>query len=232
APRSWAKRWSRTLLLGAGPTAATGVLAAPAEAAPAAAPTCFGQPITIFANAGDDRVCAQAGNDTIYGRTGADVLDGEQGSDVVNGEAGNDVLYTGLTADEDGLINHLFGGDGNDLMYGGLGDDNIRDGNGDDFAFGNAGDDFLYTDGDSGGAGHEDQLAGGNGNDGVFVTGPASGAKRLEGGPGNDALFGGPTPDTLTPEIEAFVALIARETPQFRSWPARVSGSVAGSWQA
>jgi len=72
----------------------------------------------IFGGGGNDQLRGQSGNDIIHGgsgndylegNTGNDRLDGGAGSDVLNGNSGNDSLTS-----NDGVVDSLFGGSGND----------------------------------------------------------------------------------------------------------------------
>ncbi len=132
---------------------------------------------------------------------------------VVDGTGGNDLMtpgYTDAMGDQidgtDGIIDTVYGYDGDDTVQAGLGNDLVFGGNGTDQISGDAGDDTLWGDaGDdllSGGIGNDtldggignDTLAGGAGNDGLVG---ALGDDNLSGDAGRDTLSGGDGADTL-----------------------------------
>jgi len=99
---------------------------------------------TVHAGAGDDQVDGDGGTDYVYGERGADrlhggagddVLPGGDGKDVLWGDAGGDFLKGGpgedrffggygndLIDSRDGLTEHLYCGDGNDIVHADLRD--------------------------------------------------------------------------------------------------------------
>jgi Ca2+-binding RTX toxin-like protein len=96
--------------------------------------------------------------------------------------AGDSALSTSACTDADGAlgegdklvnVNHVRGGDGNDVITGGSGDDTLEGGPGDDVIHGGPGNDWIY--GDAG----DDQLFGDAGDD------------MLDSGTGTDTLDGG-----------------------------------------
>jgi Ca2+-binding RTX toxin-like protein len=132
---------------------------------------------------GDDFLFGNAGNDTLYGGEGADNLQGQAGSDVLEGDAGNDFLYgDGIYEFQGEFFVNLFDDGALDILRGGDGDDQLDAGAGDDVLDGGAGVDTLFA-----GTGN-DLLSGGDGND------------QLVGGGGDDQLGGGTGDDTLLGE--------------------------------
>ena len=86
--------------------------------------------------------------------------------------------------------------DGNDHLYGGEGDDVLIGGGGNDQLFGGAGDDLLF-----GGSG-SDRLFGGEGDDVIFG---GSGDDYLDGGAGSDKLYGGSGNDIIKYDASDFL---------------------------
>ncbi|MHC9237086.1 calcium-binding protein [Pseudooceanicola sp. 502str34] len=155
-------------------------------------------------NDGDDSINGGLGNDTLSGGDGNDYILLGTGSDMAGGGAGNDTIQVGDTQDGDlnviwagsgddriiggGYQDRIDGGDGNDTAYGRAGDDEITMGAGADVAFGEWGADTIR-----GGDG-ADSLHGGDDDD---VLSGDNGADLLDGGNGNDYLDGGAGADTL-----------------------------------
>lgn len=86
----------------------------------------------LYGHVGDDSLLGGAGNDALVGGDGQDVLEGGDGDDSLSGDLGNDTLT---------------GGNGADVMFGGSGDD-VLDGRDDgsiDFLNGGAGDDYIIS---------------------------------------------------------------------------------------
>lgn len=119
---------------------------------------------------------------TLIGGAGDDVLSGLGGSDYLDGGSGTDTLYGGDGNDtnvqspygfvDDGAVDHVYGGAGNDYLMGGAGD--VIDGG--------AGNDQLLVDGNDG------VYQGGDGNDTIsFWTNGATGTS-IDGGAGYDIL--------------------------------------------
>jgi Ca2+-binding RTX toxin-like protein len=75
---------------------------------------------------GDDYLLSGAGLDILYGGDGNDFLIGEGDNDFLDGGAGNDTLNGGTGND------NLYGGTDNDLLYSGAGTDLLSGGAGDD----------------------------------------------------------------------------------------------------
>jgi Ca2+-binding RTX toxin-like protein len=149
----------------------------------------------------DDTVLAGAGNDVIRTGGGNDILFGEAGDDELDGGAGNDYLFGNQGNDR------LFGREGNDWLDGGLGNDRLEGGNGNDtYVIDSLGDQII----DMAGTGMETVRASVNwtlqaGLDHLFLTGAARTGtgnsfdnfirgnnlgNTLEGGDGNDTIFG------------------------------------------
>lgn len=170
-------------------------------------------PDTITGTESADNLSGEGGNDTIDGLGGSDYIDGGAGNDTINGDGGGDYIEGGP---DDDIINggddadDLFGDDsqgqpvgengdvygGNDVIHGDNGDDRIQ---GDPDSFGycdgpcygtlHAGDDELY--GDAG----NDVISG----DGSTQAGIIGGNDRIEGGDGDDCIYG--EYDSSTPQI-------------------------------
>ncbi len=157
--------------------------------------------IVVAGNEGHDFIIAGLGDDTVYGDDGNDTIQGGQGNDHLFGGAGDDLI---LDDENDDFIS---GGAGNDRIFAGAGvldtlfgdegDDELHGGDGIDEVIGGPGDDLLYGDGDT------DVLFGGEGND--FAEGGDSvdeiwtqeGNDWLRGGVGDDHLNGGAGNDLL-----------------------------------
>ena len=116
-------------------------------------------------------------SDDIRAGAGKDYVDALSGEDWVYGQDGDDVLYGGSDHDMD----HLFGGNDNDILYGEEGD----------ALFGENGDDILIrldgTGFHEGGLGHDVVLAG----DSIDVVSGDTDAEDAFNLEGNDILFGG-----------------------------------------
>lgn len=165
---------------------------------------------TIYGDTGNDSVMAGAGDDAVYGNAGDDTIMGEGGNDSLNGGAGADHLYGNDGNDNvvdtayDKSFNVLDGGAGLDFVeIGGAG--SAHGGNDNDkvyiygsgFAYGDGGDDYVQA----GGVGYA-WLYGGDGNDTLLtiVKSPIQGSTvttSLNGGGGDDKIFGGLGPDLL-----------------------------------
>ena len=162
-----------------------------------------------------------SGDDTVDGLTSDDVIDALGGNDTVNGNDGADTLNPGGEGDD--ILN---GGEGDDTLDGGPGADMLDGGPGSDTAsyqnsavavlvrlhnaaavkFGDAEGDTLtgiehligsrYND-TLAGDGEDNLLDGGDGDD-VLYGGPAGGDDMMYGGNGDDRIFGGKGNDILT----------------------------------
>ncbi len=184
----------------------------------------YGGGDTIEAGLGHDRVYGGDGTDMIYGGQlgwmenvdtldGDDYLNGENGNDSLVGLAGNDRLFGGegndnLRGDGDAIMPfYVMPSGGDDSLDGGIGDDTLIGDYGADVLSGGDGDDFLRGDYTIHrrvpGAeeplhqsvpvpfdltrAQDDFLDGGAGNDEMYGDG---GDDTLVGGAGNDQLFG------------------------------------------
>ncbi|MCL4067848.1 hypothetical protein M3484_14825 [Pseudomonas sp. GX19020] len=94
----------------------------------------------LMGHEGDDLLQGGAGNDMLLGGEGADSLYGEEGddwlwggegddqmvggagSDTLDGGAGNDTLWGAFPEGDDGEVDFLNGGDGDDVIHLGVGD--------------------------------------------------------------------------------------------------------------
>jgi Ca2+-binding RTX toxin-like protein len=85
---------------------------------------------------GIEDVYGSAFNDILVGNDEDNWLDGEQGADMIFGGGGNDYLESGLSFQDDGVVDQLDGGDGDDTVW-------IQRG---DIAVGGAGTDTLVID--------------------------------------------------------------------------------------
>ncbi|OYY65258.1 MAG: hypothetical protein B7Y51_03145 [Burkholderiales bacterium 28-67-8] len=146
------------------------------------------------------------GNDYLDGGDGNDSLEGNGGDDVLIGGRGNDTIF----GDESRLVNGqpiadeyagsdwIDAGDGNDIAVGGARDDFISGGLGADTLYGdNAFSDNAPVAGQRSAAGR-DTLDGGVGNDMLFGEG---GDDVLLGGDGNDQLEGDGAASRLRAEL-------------------------------
>lgn len=147
-------------------------------------------PVNLAGTPGPDRLHGSESNDTIWGGAGGDYLFGHAGDDRLDGgderaEGEGDMLDGGPGSDTlngNAGSDYLNGGEGNDTLNGGAGNDYIVDNGGDDLLEGGDGDDALT---DTSG---RNILRGGNGND---TLQPGAGTiNELDGGPGDDRLFG------------------------------------------
>jgi Ca2+-binding RTX toxin-like protein len=121
-----------------------------------------------YGRGGDDTINGSSSDNKLYGQDGSDVLSAGGGNNLLDGGAGDDYLYSS---------------EGSNKFYGGAGNDSIS-ASGSDSAWGGAGNDTL-------GAGWEGlnsvKLYGEAGND--WIRGGEA-TDFLDGGSGNDTLFG------------------------------------------
>lgn len=179
------------------------------------APSCFGQAPTIVDGPGSNRIQGSQGPDVIFAGAGNDVVAAGGGVDRVCGDDGDDIMDAGTAND------FMDGGDGGDELHGYNGDDRVEGGPGGDFLDGRRGrddvliggsgrDEFVGGSVQRGGAGNDtldsfgyrrenatDLLDGGGGNDRLFGDSQPGPGERLEGGPGDDDLDGGAGDDNL-----------------------------------
>ncbi|WP_173074136.1 calcium-binding protein [Phytohabitans rumicis] len=179
--------------------------------------------MSIYGEAGNDRLIGGPRNDSIVGGSGNDTITAHGGNDDIDGNDGNDGLDGGLGNDllDDGTgSDTVLGRDGEDQIINGVGNDRIWAGGGADtiwqsiegmgadadYISGGAGTDALYyvrgkavyldadgATGDDGASGERDSIAA----DVEILTG-GDGNDRISGGAGNDVLTGGAGNDTLT----------------------------------
>jgi parallel beta-helix repeat protein len=151
----------------------------------------------LVAGAGNDTVFGNEADDLIEGGAGDDLIEGGLGADRIYGDDGNDTIYGFSVAGvSDNAPEIVFAGAGNDLVYGSGGADELDGGPGIDILHGLAGNDLIVA-----GTGIGDELYGGDGDD--RLQGSDEGADTdpdfndttrfgdwLEGGPGNDTIYG------------------------------------------
>ena len=149
----------------------------------------------ITGGSGDDVLTGNGSSNRLFGMGGSDTIDGGQGDNILIGDSAtiissNSEISTIRTSGEFKSADSISAGDGNNLVLPGSGNDIVNLGNGDNFV---AGDLTLVT---LSGAqvvsmqsiqpadGGDDQITvgtgrnfviGGNGDDAITVTGPASG---------------------------------------------------------
>ncbi|MCV2892112.1 Hint domain-containing protein [Lentibacter sp. XHP0401] len=173
----------------------------------------------VYGGAGNDSIVDIQGSDYIEGGDGDDTIEAgtntfsdyvgddpnlpiagypdilsdpntTDGLDTVYGGAGNDLISTGDDADL------IFGGIGNDTIDAGIDDDTVYGGDGEDSILGHHGSDSIF------GEGGDDFInAGGStyGGNEVDATDPVPENDRdfVDGGDGNDTIFGEDDDDTL-----------------------------------
>ncbi|MBR9973242.1 cadherin-like domain-containing protein [Magnetospirillum sulfuroxidans] len=149
---------------------------------------------------GNDTLSGGDGNDTIYGGGGDDTLAGNAGADTLVGGAGNDTFQ--LSGGADGVYGSGYqsGGNGAGLSGKNMNSDAFIGGEGTDTIVGTDGNDVVL----STGAGKVlvdgiEVISTGAGNDVVDLTSSAVtlGDVTIDGGAGNDALFGDDGNDTI-----------------------------------
>jgi Ca2+-binding RTX toxin-like protein len=163
-------------------------------------------PDTLDGGEGNDFLAGGAGNDLLVSGEGNDILVGNAGDDTLDGQAGNDTINGG--ADND----FITGGAGDDSLVGGLGVDTV------DYSGSSAGvlvdvgaglasgaaigvDTVQGVEVFVGGAGNDTLIAGGSfqapsfdtllGGDGDDRLSVGYGGGLLDGGAGDDTIFGG-----------------------------------------
>ena len=178
---------------------------------------------TLQGNIGDDSIIGGLGNDSIVGNEGNDTVDGGAGDDIIDTSGTAplpDIDYPGAYPADTSPNNDR------DLVTGGLGNDTILTGDDADTIFGGAGNDVIDAGIDAdlveGGIGNDtivgsegaDTIDGGDGNDLIYgglndVLGealdlpdavdlrPDNNRDLLNGGVGDDTIFGRDDDDTL-----------------------------------
>jgi Ca2+-binding RTX toxin-like protein len=146
----------------------------------------------LYGESGNDRLLGSLQDDTLDGGLDHDYIDAHAGDDTVIGGPGNDLVNGHEGRDT------LDGNEDNDLLAGGAGADHIKGGDGDDQLYGDARYHFLTWDGINGTLVYGD-LGGSSGSFPVVQDVPEAqaGDDVLEGGAGNDELYGGAGDDLL-----------------------------------
>jgi len=140
--------------------------------------TNVGHECTVDAGPGDDTVYGSPLADVIHGGDNVDTIYGYGGNDVLNGDAHGDFIYGGDDDDEIDGGTHgdtIEGQGGADTIFGGRGGDTIDGGDEDDRIDGGPG---------------LDTLLGKGGND-TICAGDSAVVNYLNGGNGEDVLWGG-----------------------------------------
>lgn len=88
--------------------------------------------VSIYGDAGHDRITGGSANDFLSGGDGVDCIWGSAGDDLILGDAGDDFL---------------FGREGNDILIGGEGNDRMEGHDGRDILIGGLGSDYMRGDG-------------------------------------------------------------------------------------
>jgi hypothetical protein len=89
-------------------------------------------PNQIYGDSGNDFLIGGPSDDVIVAGPGDDTIWGNGGSDVLVGESGDDSIYAinASGSGDDGKVDYLYGGPGNDTIHGGQGNDLIFGGGG------------------------------------------------------------------------------------------------------
>ena len=127
---------------------------------------------------GADRLYAGAGADGLSGGAGDDFLDAGAGSDAANGDSGLDTIF-GLTG-----ADTLDGGSGSDLLYGGNDADRLNGGAGNDVIYG-----YGMIDSRTSARPHPTEVTS-ESSWSLLTYAIDIWSDPLQGGPGNDAIFG------------------------------------------
>ncbi len=160
----------------------------------------FPLPISARGNAGSDTILGGAGPDWFRGQDGDDFLDARGGDDTLEAGNGNDTAYGGLGNDElygfgEG-VNQFFGGEGNDSMRAGTGRVVTRDEEFFDYSHNvwTTRKTDIYVGNMLDGGVGNDTVWGNNGRD---TLKGGSGDDRLESGFERDTIEGGPGDDSI-----------------------------------
>lgn len=167
---------------------------------------------TVNGGDGDDYIEGGSGSNALFGDAGNDIIHGGDEGELIRGGFGDDVIYGGGGADL------IYGDMGDDVIHGGDGNDNIETLSGDDIVHGDAGNDIIVALGITarlyGGDGDDSisalqagwaEIHGGAGNDSLTAAmyGRTFGDDGddnlrgsdlhdwLQGGAGNDQIYGG-----------------------------------------
>jgi Ca2+-binding RTX toxin-like protein len=148
---------------------------------------------TIYGGDGHDQLYGNGGDDSLYGGAGHDLLSGGTGADYMEGNDGNDAYVVDNVGDTVTEVS----GEGVDMVYSNLATytlaaevENLQwNGSGSFTGTGNVLDNIIY------GAGNDDTLSGGDGNDELRGS---AGNDVLNGGDGDDRLIGSSGADTYT----------------------------------
>jgi Ca2+-binding RTX toxin-like protein len=156
---------------------------------------------SLAGNALDNTITGGSGNDTIEGLGGSDTLDGGGGDDVIIGSNGSDVITGGIGIDAlIGLAgaNTLSGGPGDDVYYSSSATDIIIESAG-------GGNEVVVSNHDITLSANVERVilqgaataATGNGDDNLLFGLESSHSLTLDGGGGNDIIYGSQQSDTL-----------------------------------
>ncbi|MCB0861742.1 MAG: calcium-binding protein [Solirubrobacterales bacterium] len=182
-----------------------------------------GNKLRVFGGSGNDnirtgrgnsvKVDAGPGNDKVVlnSKTTRGVIEGGLGNDYLRGSRSHDRIYAGPRKNPRGLPDRdkVYGVGGNDRiydysgtgnrLYGLTGSDRIYSlGNAVSEIHGGNGTDFLYSNGGITGGGVREKLFGEQGNDRLKANQPRNnGPAYLDGGEGDDWVFGTPRGDTI-----------------------------------
>lgn len=167
---------------------------------------------TVRGGDGDDYIEGGSGSNALFGEAGNDTIHGGDDGELIRGGFGDDVIYGGGGADL------IYGDMGDDWIHGGDGDDIIDAFSGDDIVYGGAGNDSIVASGITarlyGGDGDDSisavqagwaEIHGDAGNDTLYAAsygrtygGDGDDDLRgsnlhdwLQGGAGNDLIYGG-----------------------------------------
>jgi len=182
-----------------------------------------GNKLRIDGGSGDDQIRTGKGNSvnvdggpgndriTLHSNTSRGIVQGGIGNDFIRGSKSHDTIYAGPQRNPRGLPDRdtVLGMGGNDRiydysgtgnrLYGLTGTDRIYSlGNAVSELYGGNGTDFLYSNGGVTSGGIQEKLFGEQGNDRLRADQPNNnGPAYLDGGEGDDWVFGTPKDDTI-----------------------------------